>query len=169
MFKSIYKTPIILLMLVYVFFLPGCSDEPNYVYMKGEPAADFNIKRFDGGSFQLSDHKGKPVLINFFASWCVSCGDEVPILAKVSPEYTKKGVIFVGVAINDTESKARKFIEKYKLTFATGLDKDGQIRRDYQLYGMPTTLFVDKNGIINYLHMGGVSEELLRYELDKLL
>jgi len=168
MFQSRYRTLIVLFMSVCLWFVQGCSDT-SYVYMKGEPAADFSIDRFDGGSFQLSAHKGKPVLINFFASWCVSCGAEIPVLAKVSTEYGKKGVIFVGVAINDTETKAREFIGKYNLTFATGLDKSGEIRRDYQLYGMPTTLFVDKQGIINYLHLGGVTEDLLRYELDKLL
>lgn len=152
-----------------LLFTQGCSDNKQYVYLKGTPAADFSIERFDGGSFKLKDHKGKPVLINFFASWCVSCGTEIPILAKVSGEYGKKGVVFVGVAVNDTETKARKFIKKYKLEFATGLDKSGQIRKDYQLYGMPTTLFVNKQGIINYLHLGGVSEDLLRHELDKLL
>lgn len=158
-----------LLFLTCLWFTHGCSDDNQFVYLKGEPAADFSIERFDGGTFQLSDHKGKPILINFFASWCVSCREEVPVLAKVSPEYIEKGVVFVGVAINDTETKAREFIGKYKLTFATGLDKSGDIRRDYQLYGMPTTLFVDKQGIINNLHLGGASEGLLRDELDKLL
>lgn len=164
-----YSSPLWLLFFTCLWFTHGCSEDNQYVYMKGTPAADFSIERFDGGSFTLGDHKGKPVLINFFASWCVSCGTEVPVLAKVSPEYIKKGVVFVGVAINDTETKARKFIGKYNLTFATGLDKNGQIRKDYQIYGMPTTLFVDKQGIISYLHLGGVSEDLLRHELDKLL
>jgi len=160
--------PVILFIMGYLWFLSGCSDD-NFVYLRGQPAADFSIERFDGGSFRLSDHKGKPILINFFASWCVPCGTEIPVLAKVSSEYREKGVIFVGVAINDTESKAREFIGKYNLSFATGLDKNGEIRRDYQLYGMPTTLFVDKNGIIRNLHLGGVTEDLLRDELDKLL
>ena len=168
MFQSSCKALIVLFMSVCLWFVQGCSDT-NYVYLKGEPAADFSIDRFDGGSFQLSAHKGKPILINFFASWCVACGTEIPVLAKVSPEYSKKGVVFVGVAINDTETKARKFIGKYNLTFATGLDKSGEIRKNYQLYGMPTTLLVDKQGIIKYLHLGGVTENLIRHELDKLL
>ncbi len=168
MFQSRCKASIVLFMSVCLWLIQGCSDS-SYVYLKGEPAIDFSIERFDGGSFQLSDHKGKPVLINFFASWCVACGTEVPVLAKVSPEYIKKGVVFVGVAINDTENKARKFIGKYNLSYATGLDKSGEIRRNYQIYGMPTTLLVDKQGIIKYLHLGGVTEDSIRHELDKLL
>ncbi|GMR18746.1 MAG: hypothetical protein BMS9Abin33_1186 [Gammaproteobacteria bacterium] len=168
MFQSRGKALIVLLMTVCLWFVHGCNN-PDYVYLKGEPAADFSIERFDGGSFQLSDYKGKPILINFFASWCVACGTEVPVLAKISPEYIKKGVVFVSVAINDTETRARKFIDKYNLAFATGLDKSGKIRRDYQIYGMPTTLLVDKQGTIKYLHLGGVTEDSIRDELDKLL
>ncbi len=168
MFQSSCRIKIVLFMSVCLGFIQGCSDN-NYVYLKGTPAADFSIERFDGGRFQLSKHRGNPVLINFFASWCVACGTEVPVLARISPEYSEKGVVFVGVAINDTESKARKFIGKYNLGFATGLDKSGQIRKNYQLYGMPTTLLVDKQGIIKYLHLGGVTEDLIRRELDKLL
>jgi len=168
MFLYKHKAVIVLFMLFSLWITHGCSDS-NYVYLKGQPAADFSIDRFDGGKFHLSDHKGKPVLINFFASWCVSCGTEIPVLARVSPEYQKKGVVFVGVAINDTETKARKFIAKYNLEYATGLDKSGEIRKNYQIYGMPTTLFVDKKGIISHLHLGGVTEDLLKHELDKLL
>ncbi len=149
-------------------WLLGCNDS-NYISLMGQPAADFSIEKFDGGTFHLNDYKGQPVLINFFASWCISCGTEVPVLAKVSAEFQEKGVIFVGVAINDTEKKAREFIGKYNLSYATGLDKNGNIRRDYQLYGMPTTLFVDRQGIISSLHLGGVSEDVLRHELEKLL
>jgi len=168
MFQSRCKALVVLLMSACLWFVQGC-DNPDYVYLKGEPAADFSVERFDGGSFQLSDYKGKPVLINFFASWCVACGTEIPVLAKVFPEYSKKGVVFVGVAINDTETKARKFIGKYNLAFATGLDKSGEIRKNYQIYGMPTTLLVDRQGIIQYLHLGGVTEDSIRHELDKLL
>jgi len=152
-----------------LLLIQGCNDNDNNIRLRGEPAADFTIERFDGGIFQLNNYKGRPILINFFASWCVSCGSETPVLEKIHTEYSKKGVVFVGVAINDTETKARKFIEKFKLTYATGLDKTGEIQEAYRLYGMPTTLFVDKKGIINYLHLGGVTEDLLRHELDKLL
>ncbi len=159
----------IVLFAVSSVVVQGCTDNEAYIQLKEEPAADFSMEQFNGGTFQLSSHKDKPVLINFFASWCVSCGAEIPVLEKVYAEYGKKGVVFVGVAIDDTEPKAREFVEKFNLTYPTGLDKTGVIKETYNLYGMPTTLFVDRDGIIKYLHLGGVSEDLLRHELDKLL
>src|SRR3989338_2487096 len=93
-----------------------------------EPAPNFALVLLDGKSFQFSEHRGKPVLINFFASWCLPCREEMP-----------------------------------------GLDKTAEIQKSFGLYGIPTTYFIDRNGIINYSHSGVVTEELLQYELDKLL
>ncbi len=134
-----------------------------------EPAPDFNLELFDGNNFQLSDQKGKPVLINFFASWCVPCKEEIPVLEKVGREYKLKGVVFLAIAVNDSEEKVRAFLAEHGLSFSAGLDKTGSIQEAFGLYGVPTTFFITKEGITNYIHAGGVTEELLRYELDKLL
>lgn len=165
-FKIARLTP--LLVLTGLLLLTGCSEEPQTEPVEKELAADFVLKLFDGRDFRLSDHKGKPIFINFWASWCLPCAEEAPAIEKVYQEYSKKGVVFLGVAINDTKSKARKFVEKYQLSFAIGIDI-GEIHKSYPVYGVPTTAFIDKQGRINYLHMGGVTEALLRHELDKLL
>jgi len=134
-----------------------------------EPAPDFRLELFDGSYFQFSEYKGKPVLINFFASWCVPCKEEIPVLEKVGREYTPKGVIFLAVAVNDSVEKARAFLEKHGLSFPAGLDKTGSVQETFGLYGVPTTFFITKQGMTNYIHAGGVTEDLLRHELDKLL
>ncbi|MBT4522805.1 MAG: TlpA family protein disulfide reductase [Halieaceae bacterium] len=134
-----------------------------------EVAPDFDLTLLEGGNFKLSDHKGKPVVVNFFASWCVPCGAESPVMEKMYQSYLSEGVSFVGVAVNDTESKAREFIEKYGLTFPSGLDDSGEIKDAFGVYGMPTTYFIDGNGMISYLHPGGVTERLMEHEIDKLL
>ncbi len=157
-----------LLLLTGVLMLPGCSEDHQTEPAKKEVAADFALKLFDGSEFRLSDHKGKPVFINFWASWCIPCAEEAPAIEKVYKQYAKKGVVFIGIAINDTETKAKGFVDRYKLSFATGLDP-GEIHKSYPLYGVPTTVFVDKQGKINYLHMGGVTEDLIRHELDKII
>jgi cytochrome c biogenesis protein CcmG/thiol:disulfide interchange protein DsbE len=90
-------------------------------------------------------------------------------LDKVYRSYQSEGVSFVGVAVNDTETKAREFIEQYGLTFPAGLDDSGEIKDAFGVYGMPTTYFIDGNGIISYLHAGGVTERLMRHEIDKML
>lgn len=133
-----------------------------------EPAPNFELALLDGKSFQFSEHKGKPVLINFFASWCLPCRDEMPVLEKIVRNYQPKGVVFLGIAVDDTEEKMKDFIKRYDVTFPVGLDKTAEIQKSFGLYGIPTTYFIDKNGIINYSHSGVVTEELLQHELDKL-
>jgi cytochrome c biogenesis protein CcmG/thiol:disulfide interchange protein DsbE len=134
-----------------------------------EAAPDFTLALIKGGTFHLGNHKGKPILINFFASWCLPCRDEAPVLEKIAHEYEAKGVIFLAIAIDDTEEKINDFVARYGVTFPVGLDKTAAIQKSFGLYGIPTTYFVSKQGVINYFHSGVVTEELLRHELDKLL
>jgi len=132
-------------------------------------APDFSLALLDGKQFQLSDHKGKPVMINFFASWCLPCREEIPTLVKIQNEYTPKGVIFLAVAIDDNEEDVNKLITRLDFTFPVGLDNTLAIKEAFGVYGLPTTYFISKDGMINYFHPGSVSEGLLRNELDELL
>jgi cytochrome c biogenesis protein CcmG/thiol:disulfide interchange protein DsbE len=84
-------------------------------------------------------------------------------------EYKQRGVVFVGIAVNDTEDKAKQFVVEFDVSFPVGIDKTGEISDAFGLYGLPTTLFIDKEGIISYRHPGGVTEKLLKHELDKIL
>ncbi|MFQ5581044.1 MAG: TlpA family protein disulfide reductase [Mariprofundaceae bacterium] len=136
---------------------------------KKEPAPDFSLELLDGGQFKLSDYKGKPVMINFFASWCHPCREESPSLVSVRNEYEPKGVTFLAIAIDDTKEDVKKFIDRLGFDFPAGLDKTGEIKDAFGVYGLPTTYFIDKKSNINYTHPGSVTKALLRHELDKLL
>lgn len=136
---------------------------------KKESAPPFTLVLLDGKTFNFGDHKGKPVLINFFASWCLPCREEMPVLEKIAQEYNAKGVVSLGIAIDDTEAKMKDFVTRYGVTFPVGLDTTTTIQKSFGLYGIPTTYFIDKQGAINYSHSGAVTEDLLRHELDKLL
>lgn len=146
-----------------LFVLGGCKEAPK------EAATDFTIELFDGGSFTLSEHKGRPVVINFFASWCIPCKAEAPALDKVYKEHKIKNVAFLGIAVQDTAPAAMGFVEENGITFPAGLDKDSKIKEAFGVYGVPVTYFIDKNGKINYTHAGMLTEDLIRYELDKIL
>jgi len=169
LFLAFAITGLFIALLVVAFLLSQRNAPQENASMTKETAPNFSITLFDGGNFQLSEHKGKPVLINFFASWCVPCKEEMPALEKMSREYKAKGVSFLGIAVDDSEEKARKFVEELGVSFATGHDNTGDIKEAFGLYGVPTTYFIDKEGVINYLHAGGVTERLLQHELDKLL
>ncbi len=136
---------------------------------KKELAPNFTLRLLEDKDFHLNDYKGKPILINFFASWCLPCREEMPVLEKIVHEYEPKGVVFLGIAIDDTEAKMKDFVAKYNVTFPVGLDKTAAIQKSFGIYGIPTTYFIDKQGVINYSHSGSVTEELLQHELDKLL
>jgi len=147
----------------------GCSEDTSTTTSAKEVAPDFTLELFDGGSFRLSDQKGKKaVVINFFASWCVSCGKETPIIEKIFKEYSQQ-VAFVGIAVDDTEKKAKAFMKKIGLNIPAGLDRTGEIKEAFGLYGMPTTFFIDKAGMVSYFHPGVVTEQLLKHEIDKIL
>ncbi len=148
-----------------LLFLAGCSEEP----LKKEIAPDFTLELFEGGKFEFGAHKGKPILINFLASWCIPCREEIPILNRAYSVYKHQGVAFVAIAVDDTQENMKQFIKKYELELPTGIDASGEIKDAYGLYGVPTTLFIDKKGFINYLHPGSVTEVLVHHELDKLL
>lgn len=152
------------LVLCSLLFLVGCGDK-----VPKESASDFTLELFEGGSFTLSKQHGHPVVINFFASWCIPCKAEAPALDKVYKESKIKGVAFLGIAVQDTVEKAKDFVKENGITFPAGLDQDGTIKESFGVYGVPVTYFIDKNGIINYIHAGILTEDLIRYELDKIL
>ncbi len=144
----------------------GCSETTG---IAAGPAPDFAVELFGGGLFQLSAHKGTPVVINFFASWCRACGEETPVIEKAAREYGPERVAFLGIAVDDTEKKAKEFMQEIGLTIPAGLDRTGEIKDAYGLYGMPTTFFIDKHGVVSYFHPGVVTAPLLEHELEKLL
>src|SRR3990167_6795514 len=129
----------------------GCEEE---VIVKREPAPVFVLKLFDGGEFNSADHKGKAMVVNFFASWCLPCKVEAPHLEKAYREFNIKQddparkVVFLGVAIQDTEDAAMGFVKAAGITFPAGLDADDKIKEAFGVYGLPTTFFVDGKGIV---------------------
>ena len=159
-----WRALIPLLLILVMPFVQGCDETAER-----EVGADFTLQLFDGQTFTLSKHKGEAVVVNFFASWCAPCIVEAPALEAVHREYFEKKVIFLGIAIQDTDSAAKGFVEKHALSFPTGLDEDGTVKETFGVYGLPTTFFIDGNGLITYTHSGAVTEELIKHELDKIL
>ena len=127
----------------------------------GKPAPPFSMTLLDGGEFHLEDYAGKPVVINFWASWCPPCRDESPGFERVWQKYQDSGVLFVGVDIQDSETDAVRYIEEFGITFPNGRDPDGKITVDYGVIGLPVTFFVGAKGVVEGRWVGAVSEDKL--------
>lgn len=138
----------------------------------GRVAPDFELTSFNGGdSVRLSELRGQPVVINFWASWCVECRVEAGVLESFYQEFDrKKGEVrLLGVAIQDTPEKAKAFAQHFGKTYFLGIDQaNGQIALDYGIYGVPETFFIDAEGVIQFKQIGGVTPELMVKQLDAL-
>lgn len=111
------------------------------------PAAPaFSLPRFDGGTLTLASLRGQYVLVNFWASWCIPCRDEAPLLERAWREYRDRGLVVVGVNIQDLEPEARKFIARYGATYPNVRDRDGRVSRAYGTTGVPESFFIDRGG-----------------------
>lgn len=110
------------------------------------PAPAFSLPRFDGGTLALVSLRGQNVLLNFWASWCVPCRDEAPLLERASREYAGRGLVVVGVNIQDLEPEARKFIAQFRISYPNVRDRDGRISRAYGITGVPESFFIDREG-----------------------
>jgi cytochrome c biogenesis protein CcmG/thiol:disulfide interchange protein DsbE len=139
---------------------------------QGFLAPDFNTPTLDGGQISLSDFRGRPVLINIWASWCPPCKTEMPTLESVYRAYQDQGlaILAVNTTNQDTLQAAETFVKANKLTFPILIDVDGAVSQLYQLKSLPTSFFVDRAGVIQEVIVGGpMSEALLRIRVEQLL
>ena len=121
-----------------------------------------------GDHFKLADLQGKPVVLNFWASWCVSCREEARELEKFW-QLHKSEVLVVGIAIQDEKDAAKKFATYFGKTYMIGLDEDGKAAIDYGVSGVPETFLIDKNGVIRHKEIGPVSTSMLNDLLPQIL
>lgn len=138
----------------------------------GFAAPDFELTTQTGESVRLSDLRGKPVLINIWASWCEPCKAEMPAIQAIYEEYQPGGLVVLAVnsTIQDDPQRALAFVQDYNLTFPVPLDADGNVTRAYLVNALPTTFFVDTNGIVREVVIGGpMTEASLRARVEKLI
>jgi len=134
-------------------------------------APDFSLQTADGETIRLSELRGRPVLINVWASWCIPCRSEMPALERVYQQYRDLGFEILGInsTVQDDPIKAVTFAKQQGLTFPILLDNEGEVTKTYQVRALPTSFFVDANGIIQEVVVGGpMSEALLRIRVAEL-
>jgi cytochrome c biogenesis protein CcmG, thiol:disulfide interchange protein DsbE len=139
----------------------------------GRPAPEFSAPLMSGGTFTLRSLRGKPVVLNFWASWCVPCREETPLLVRLHKVYGPRGVQFVGLDTEDQVAGARAFLEQHHVDYLVARLEDERVIDAYAIPGLPTTVFIGADGVVTGKVVGGFvgpeGEKLLISRLDRLL
>ncbi|MDD5312047.1 MAG: TlpA disulfide reductase family protein [Dehalococcoidia bacterium] len=120
----------------------------------GNLAQDFNLHTTDGREIKLSDYRGQNVILNFWATWCGPCRYEMPFFQAVQEKWDKSGVIVLAIATMDDPDSVRSYAKVYNLKFTIPVDVMGNVAKKYGISGMPTTFFIDQEGIITSVRIG---------------
>lgn len=131
------------------------------------PAPDFTLKSASGENLRLSELRGEVVLINFWASWCGPCRQEMPLLSELHDKYSDMGFTVLGVNVEEDSGQARKLLQDAPVSFPVLFDNQSVVSKQYDVVAMPSTVLIDRDGNMRYLHKGYKPGEEAIY-LDKV-
>ena len=109
-------------------------------------APDFKLQDIKGKIFQLSTHRGDLILLNFWATWCAPCREEMPALEKLWRELRSRGLLIVAISVDISSGEVKKFVKKYNISYPVLIDKRGRIRKLYEIRVLPTTYIIGRDG-----------------------
>lgn len=137
----------------------------------GQEAPDFTLATIDGGEVSLSQFRSQPVVLNFWASWCLPCRGEMPELVRSYETHKDEGLVILGVNLTYTDSMpdVRAFVNELDITFPVLLDEDGALERLYQIPGIPSSVFINRDGTIERLQIGIMTPEQIDKYTDEIL
>lgn len=122
--------------------------------LTGESAPDFVLKSTNGSNLRLSEYRGDVVMINFWATWCGPCRQEMPLLDDLYKRYERVGFKLLGVNIDDDSTRAVRMAEELGVSFPVLFDEKKDVSKLYQVEAMPVTLLVDRSGTVRHVHLG---------------
>jgi cytochrome c biogenesis protein CcmG, thiol:disulfide interchange protein DsbE len=137
----------------------------------GATAPDFTTQTLDGAPVRLSQYRGKPVVLNFWATWCAPCQDEMPLIQRASDIDKGQGLVVLAVNYQQTSTSSMKaFLRKVDIKFPAVYDPAGQIAAAYRVnVGLPVTVFIDRSGKVNFIQLGQMSNAILQEHLQPIL
>ena len=165
--RLIIRTIVLILLAAAVIFAISTKDKVKVIKV-GDEAPDFELVDLEGNKQRLSDYRGEGVFLNFWGSWCGPCKTEMPFMEKLSKEFDGKGVHILALNLKDTKLKAETFRDQYGLTFPIARDTDESVRRAFNVLPLPTTILVNKDGIIEEIKSGGMSEDEIRSFMESI-
>jgi cytochrome c biogenesis protein CcmG/thiol:disulfide interchange protein DsbE len=143
--------------------LPPAAADP------GRPAPDFRLPLASGGEVELSQYRGKVVLLNFWATWCAPCRAEMPAIEKVYQARRHAGFEVLAVDVLEREGPVLAFLSEVGVTFPSAIDAEGHTVRRYRATALPTSILIDRQGIVRQVHVGPLTETMLEQQLADLL
>ena len=160
---------VVLILLAVVLFgllaVQACTAASASVVSVGEPAPDFTLVDLDGNQVSLSDFRGETVFINFWATWCAPCRAEMPEMEAVYQEYKDKGLVVIGVDIRETKEQVLQYIQEGGYSWIFVLDATGEVTTNYRVTGIPTSFFIDREGIIQAVNVGAMTKRAMETNL----
>jgi peroxiredoxin len=135
----------------------------------GYPAPDFTLTDLDGNLVRLSDFRGKVVFLNFWAIGCPPCRAEMPEMEELYQEYKDKDVVIIGVNLGEFRSSVQSFVEENGYSWTFVIDSTGQVTWDYLITAIPTSFFIDEDGIIRASQVSAMSKALMEAKLAEAM
>ncbi len=163
-------TAILVMILTSGLLITGCAAGSEPTATVGQAAPDFELQNLDGQSISLNDLKGKPVLINFWATRCRPCVSEMPYLQEIYNEWSGKGLMVLAINIGESSAKVKTFLQDNDLSLPVLLDTKLDVFRRYNIRWIPTTFFIDKDGIIQEKIIGAFpNKEAIENRVSKIM
>ncbi len=173
---TIFSVAILTLSAVWIgltaMYAPATTQGQAPAPRAGFLAPDFDLQTLDGQTVTLAQFRGQPVILNLWASWCPPCKAEMPAIQAMYSAYHEQGLVVLGLNMTsqDDLGNAQAFAQQAGVTFPVLLDRDGSVARRYEMRALPTTVFIDRKGVIQEVVVGGpLSESMLRSKALQLL
>lgn len=142
---------------------------PSVGLEPGQLAPDFELTGLDGKPVRLSELRGRPLLLNFWATWCAPCRQEMPLLQKAAERHAEQGLVVVGVDVGEEAEAVRNYIEALGVGFPILLDSTQDVSDLYRVYGLPTSFFIDPQGVIDFRLIGPLDAQSLERRLESII
>jgi cytochrome c biogenesis protein CcmG/thiol:disulfide interchange protein DsbE len=145
---------------------PHAAGQPSTATI-GRPASPFQLKTLEGAVVNVGTFRGKPLIINFFASWCDPCREEMPLINELAAKGARNGYGVLGIAVEDGRAAVLRYATEAKLIFPVALDTSSAVKRAYRIFGPPATFFVDAEGTVRDAVIGPIDAERARLGLQR--
>jgi cytochrome c biogenesis protein CcmG, thiol:disulfide interchange protein DsbE len=173
--RQLLSPKLLIMSCAFAMALPAVSAWAQHVHpapqisapFVGAAAVPFDLKTLDGKAAGLAAFRGKPLVLNFFASWCDPCREEMPLINELATNGVKHGYSVLGIAVEDTRAAVTEYVQEAKLRFPIALDLNSTVKRSYRIFGPPATFFIDGQGVIRDVVLGPITAERAREALKK--